>query len=235
MIKAYLDNNQITLKTTKGTEVSFPAGAGVTGSITPSPYKLFPKSSVKASAMLDKLYASRHLTFSEQMALLSGTNFSVSIEEKDGDSVMAISLKTAEDLMALELLVALKNKKLLKICEHCGAYFFPQGRSDAVYCDRIGVDGFSCKKIGAHRQYRKNSRENDIKALYDKTTKHNRYLKNRGAVSERDYDRWMQTVSESYAAYKNREISEHTLLSRLSEDLTATSRNSRREISDYLL
>lgn len=235
MIKAYLDQNQITLVENGKQLASFSAGAAATDSLDESPYKLLAKSGVKKSATLDKLYASRHLPIEEQMALFAGKNFTMSVETEDGKAVVAIALKTAEDLLWLELLVALRNGRPLKKCEHCGAYFFPQGRSDALYCDRVGADGFSCKKIGAHRQYRKNSRINDIKALYDKTTKHNRYLKNRGVISERDYDRWMTAVSESYAAYKNGNLSENTLLARLSEEVTSSARSARRDISDYLL
>ena len=99
----------------------------------------------------------------------------------------------------------------------------------------MGADGFSCKKIGAHRQYRKNSRIDDVKAMYDKITKHNRYLKNRGVISQWDYDRWMTAVSESYADYKNGKLSERTLLARLSEEVAAPTRSARRDISDYLL
>lgn len=235
MIKAYLNQNQITLVEDGKELASFSAGAAATDALEASPYNLFAKSSVKKSAILDKLYASRHFPPEEQMALFAGKNFTMSVETEDGKAAIAIALKTAEDLLTLELLVALFNGRPLKKCEHCGAYFFPQGRSDAVYCDRVGADGFSCKKIGAHRQYRKNSRIDDVKALYDKTTKHNRYLKNRGVISQWDYDRWMTAVSESYADYKNGKISERTLLSRLSEEIGASSRSARRDISDYLL
>ncbi len=234
-MKAYLDHNLITLQTAEGTKISFSAGAAVTGMLPDSPYTLFGKSIPKTGAILDKLYASRHLSFSEQMALFCGKTFSVSLEMVDGKAVPVVSLKTADELVTLEILVALKNGRPLKKCENCGDYFFPQGRSDALYCDRVGADGFSCKKIGAHRQYRKNSRENDVKVLYDKLTKHNRYLKNNGKISERDYDRWMASVSESYASFKNGDISEHTLMTRLSETLSPAGRGARRDISDYLL
>ena len=235
MIKAHLNQNQITLIEDGKELVSFSAGAAATDSLEASPYDLFSKSGVKKGAILDKFYASRHLSLEEQLTLFAGKNFTMSVEMKGNKAVVAIALKTAEDLLTLELLVALRSGRPLKKCEHCGQYFFPQGRSDAVYCDRVGADGFSCKKIGAHRQYRKNSRIDDVKALYDKTTKHNRYLKNRGVISQRDYDRWMTAVSESYADYKNGKLSERTLLDRLSEEIGASSRNTHRDISDYLL
>ena len=235
MIKAYLDQNQITLVEDGKQLASFSAGAAATDSLEISPYKLFSKSGVKKGAILDKLYASRHLPLEEQLALFAGKSFTMSVETKGEKAAIAIALKTAEDLLIFELLVVLRSGRPLKKCEHCGEYFFPQGRSDAVYCDRVGADGFSCKKIGAHRQYRKNSRIDDVKAMYDKITKHNRYLKNRGVISQWDYDRWMTAVSESYADYKNGKLSERTLLARLSEEVAAPTRSARRDISDYLL
>lgn len=234
-MKAYLNHCQITIKTADGFTMSFPAGAAATGTLDDSPYKLLFKTEPKASAILEKLYQSRHLPFEEQMALFAGKAFSVSLESIDEKVLPVVSFKTADDLLVLEILVALAHKRPLKKCENCGQYFFPQGRSDALYCDRIGADGFSCKKIGAHRQYRKNSREDDVKVLYDKLTKHNRYLKNSGKIAERDYDRWMAYASESYAAYKVGDISERTLMTRLTESLTPAARSARGDISDYLL
>ena len=232
-MKAYLDQTTITLKPEKGDSIVFSAGAAICGIISPSPYGLLKGSPAKANTLLDTLYENRSDSAAEQMSLLSGKTFSVSFEATDGKLLPAVEVKTVEDLMLLELLVTRQNGKPLKKCEHCGGYFFPTGRSDALYCDRVGEDGFSCKKIGAHRQYRKNSRANDVKALYDKMTKHNRYLKNAGKLSERDYDRWMASVSESYAAFKAGTLSERRLMAELLEEI-GTKRNTR-SISDYLL
>lgn len=253
MVKAYLKNSVITLHTANGREASFVVGSAVT-SITEnrgaqSPYALFTGANLSAVAKqagqeLDRLYAMQDLSPDQVLCamdegrknkLYTGRAFSVSLETVNGEAVFAVSLKDASDLLAFEIICAVHSKKPLKKCENCGGYFFPAGRSDAIYCDRIGSDGFSCKKIGAHRQYRKNSRTDSVKALYDKTTKHNRYLKSRGLISERDYDRWMQTVSELYGRFKNGEIVERTLITRLEEELTVSSRSNRREISDYLL
>ena len=235
MITAYLDDNQVILNKTKGETLQFPVGNAVTGMLPVSPYSFFPKGKSKAAVFLNKLYAMQDLPFEEQTALFSGITFSVSMETISGVTVPVFSLKTAEELIALEILTLLRSGKPLKKCEHCGEYFFPQGRSDAVYCDRVGADGFSCKKIGAHRQYRKNSRLNEVKAMYDKQTKHNRYLKNTGKISQWDYDRWMASVSKSYTAYKNGDISERTLMTRLYETLSPAGRSAKRDISYYLL
>ena len=72
--------------------------------------------------------------------------------------------------------------------------------------------------------------------MYDKVTKHNRYLKNKGLIPEEDFLRWMTDASVMHARFRNGEISEDTFSNWLSEDLNAKGRPARRsEISDYLL
>ena len=93
------------------------------------------------------------------------------------------------------------------------------------------------KKIGAHRQYRRNSRANDLKKLYDKVTKHNRYLKSKGAMSAYEYNNWMSDASKKYADFKAENITsaefEAWLLGK--EETPAPRTRSRNTISDYLL
>ncbi len=251
MIKAYLKNGVITLKLAGGKEVSFVPGSAVTtiGDDKQNPYAQIPGvnlAALKKTAMqeLNKLYDIDETVPEKVLCALDAgrkngfyTNhtFSVSFESLEGTTVLAVSLKDANELLAFEIICALHSKKPLKKCENCDGYFFPTGRSDAIYCDRLDSDGYPCKKIGAHRQYRKNSRQDNIKALYDKTTKHNRYLKSRGAIAQRDYERWIEAVSKLYSGYKKGTVSEYVLTARLDEELTAPARSSRREMSDYLL
>ncbi len=230
-MKAYLAKNRIILVSSAGEESAFTVGSGVIDCKNSVAYSLL-KGSVKAEVILDKLYAS-YETPKEMLSFLCGKEYSVSLQSYDDEILPVFEVKTKEDLFLLELTAAFSAGRPLKKCEHCGKYFIPAGRTDAVYCDRVGEDGYSCKKIGAHRLYRKQSRENDVKAMYDKITKHNRYLKNSGKISERDYDRWMSSVSESYAAFKAGNLSERSLMAELYEEI-GTRRNAR-SISDYLL
>lgn len=248
-MKAYIHGGMITLAPENASPVSFMPGQAITNlkdEKENSPYALFKGANIKdlisrAKTSLKKLYdLFEEEAFSPAELIyqmdLTDYPFSVSFEAVEEIAVCVFNLKNASDLFALELILAIQSGKPLKICENCGEYFFPAGRSDALYCDRIGIDGYSCKKIGAHRLYRKNSRADSVKALYDKTTKHNRYLKNQGKISEREYMRWMQTVSEIYSDYKIGRASESTLRARLSETLTETQpRSARGSISDYLL
>ncbi len=252
MLKAYLINGTIKLRAENGKEVVFSAGSAVTRLAEEkenSPYALFSGVDLKkltktAECELEKLY---EITISAPEQVLYqmdegrqnkrylNCTLSFSYEAENDAAVTTVLLQNADALLTLELICAIQSRKRLKKCENCGKFFFPVGRSDAIYCDRTGTDGFSCKKIGAHRQYRKNSRADSVKVQYDKITKHNRYLKNRGMVSEREYDRWLKTVSELYTGFKNGNISERTLMTRLGEELTSSRISTRNSISDYLL
>lgn len=252
MIKAYIKKGKVTLISQGKKKVSFSAGSEIINVLengSKSVYGLFPDFSVatfKNTVLkeLDRIYALSSLSKYELFGamdkgrknkLYTGKEFKTSFETIGGDAVWTFLLESAYDLLALEVITAIESGRPLKKCENCGLYFIPSGRSDSVYCDRVGKDGFSCKKIGAHTKYRKNSRADEVKKLYDKVTKHNRYLKSKGAIFERDYDRWMKTASSMYADFKNGSISESTLISWLSADVLETPSRARGGISDYLL
>ncbi len=257
MIKAYIKDGSITLSVKEKEIITFVAGAVFTTigekNRSENPYTLF--KDYKETAMvkavqneLDNLYSlDQNLSPAKKIALLDSdrneklyteNTFESSIEIIDGNATFVVYLNTAKDLFALEMLTVLGTKKPLKKCENCGGYFFPSGRSDALYCARTDKTGYSCKKIGAHRQYRKNSQEDSVKKLYDKVTKHNRYLKTKGAISERAYNDWLREASSMYADFKNGSISENTLSAWLLSDsgtVRSAQRTRRNEISDYLL
>lgn len=192
--------------------------------------KLYELGNVKPGVIIDALDGNR------ADKLYTNRKFEVSFETVLGELVFVVYPNSVYDMLAFELLCAVSRGKPLKKCEHCGGFFFPNGRSDAVYCNRVGKDGFSCKQIGANRQYRQNSRADSVKKLYDKITKHNRYLKNRGLVSEEIFSRWMSEAASMLAQFKQGSISETTLTNWLSDASTLENQPARRnEISDYLL
>lgn len=254
MIKAYLKNSAIVLVRNGKKKAEFTAGSALTAigekHAEKNPYTLFEDFDEAAfrelaHAELNKLYKLGNGTIGSLIGALdsgradklyTNKDFKVTSELVSGEAVFAVYLESARDLLALEMVYAMNRGKPLKRCENCGCFFFPSGRSDAVYCSRVGTDGFSCKQIGAHRQYRKNSRSDNIKKLYDKITKHNRYLKNKKLVSEENFSRWMAEASSMLAQYKRGEISEALLVGWLSDDINIKNRSVKRnEISDYLL
>lgn len=252
LIKAYIDNGTISVVSGKKTS-EYPIGAGAVSLGNKwdfeNPYSFFADYNESelakfAKSELDKLYTIDSFgleTLAEfdsarKNKLYVAKNFTMTIEFSDG-VLPCFILNSAKDLFALEILSAAASGKPLKICENCGGYFFPSGRTDSVYCDRITENGYSCKKIGAHRQYRRNSRANDLKKLYDKVTKHNRYLKAKGSLSAYEYGNWMKEASQKYADFKLDKISsaefEAWLLGK--EFTPAPKARSRSSISDYLL
>ncbi len=252
MIKVYISGNTISVVSGKK-KIEYQAGAAATSLCGKfdfeNPYalfsdynekelKAFAKSEFSKLIAIEKFYLESLTEFDNgrKNNLYTSRNFTISIEYKD-DVMPCFILDSAKDLFALEILCAASLNKPLKICENCGEYFFPSGRADSVYCDRITANGYSCKKIGAHRQYRRNSNLNELKKLYDKVTKHNRYLKSKGALSVYEYDKWMSATSEKYAQFKADEISAGEFEAWLTGKEYTPSRRTRSKnsISDYLL
>ena len=252
LIKAYIKNGIIRVVSGKKS-VEYPVGAAATSLSGKwdfeNPYTYFADYNEEeltklANSEFSKLIALNTFDVdalaefdnSRKNKLYFGKSFSISYELVD-TVVPCFILESAKELFALEILTAAMAKKPLKICENCGGYFFPSGRTDSVYCDRLTENGYSCKKIGAHRQYRRNSRANDLKKLYDKVTKHNRYLKSKGTMSAYEYNSWMSEASRKYADFKLEKITpaefEAWLLGK--EEVPAPRTRSRNTISDYLL
>lgn len=251
MVKAYIKNGIIRVVSGKKT-AEYPAGAGAVSLggkwDFENPYAFFAdyneaELSKLANAEFAKLIALNDFGMetlgefdnSRKNKIYFGKSFNISYELVD-EVVPCFVLASAKELFALEILAAAMAKKPLKICENCGGYFFPSGRTDSLYCDRILDNGYSCKKIGAHRQYRRNSRANDLKKLYDKVTKHNRYLKSKGAMSAYEYSTWMNEASKKYADYKAENLTAAEFEAWLSgKEVPAPRTRSRSTISDYLL
>lgn len=252
MIKAYINKGNLVVTSGKKT-TEYPAGAGAVSLGSKwdfeNPYVFFADYDEKelakfAKSELDKLYTIDGFSIdslaefdtSRKNRQYVAKNFTMSLEYSEG-ALPCFILSSAKELFAIEILSAATFGKPLKICENCGGYFFPSGRTDSVYCDRINENGYSCKKIGAHRQYRRNSRANDLKKLYDKVTKHNRYLKAKGALSAYEYNNWMKEASQKYADFKLDKLSsaefEAWLLGK--EVSPSPKVRSRSSISDYLL
>lgn len=253
MIKAYVKNGRITLVSGGKTCTDFTAGdalSTVGESGDSSPYALFgdfhPVSFPRlVQSVLDRLYAAGNRPPMALLALLAdssaqphaGRTLKFALETADSEAVFVFFLDSAGDLLALEAITAIKSGKPLKKCENCGGYFFPAGRSDSVYCSRAGAGGRTCKETGAHRQYRRNSRSVAVKMLYDRVTKHNRYLKNKGRLQEAVYERWMAEAGRMYAQFKEGLVTERELADWLENGMDAPSQRPvrRNEISDYLL
>lgn len=252
-MKVYLKGDVLGLAENNSKRAEFQIGTGITTigekNGVKSPYTYFEDCDEKAMKLLadralNTLYDAEDTSADLLMqlpifaadTLNLGREWKMSLSSDDGEIVPAFTVHTTYDLMALELLLIIWQKKTIKKCSCCGKFFFPTGRKDALYCNRVGKDGYACKKIGANRKYRMQSRNDDVKTMYDKITKHNRYLKSAGLIDEDDFAQWMKEATTHLAQLKNGEISERVMIDWLSSDLVSTVRPVRRnEISDYLL
>ena len=253
-MKAYISNGEITLVSEDGAQLRFLAGSALTTldilEKAKNPYALFQDYKSESFrtlvvSALDRLHKLGKAPAATLLASLDAQqteklylnrDWKLSFELIEGQAVTVFLIESARDLLALELMCVIHRGKLLKKCSCCGNYFFPDGRSDTQYCNRIGKDGYACKKIGANRNYRKQSRADNVKTLYDKVTKHNRYIKSKGLLTEAEYSRWIDEASAMHARFKDGTISAESLMDWLSNDSPVLSRSKKRnEISDYLL
>ncbi|MBR4890378.1 MAG: hypothetical protein IKU15_03720 [Clostridia bacterium] len=253
MIKAYVKNGVITLMTDDKKNIRFLAGTALIAleetEANHGPYSMFkdfnPSSiSKRAEKELEDLYEIKGTTLTEKLFVLDSTRenklyenreFKMNFELIFGELLPVYALETTMDLFSFELIQAASYGNILKKCECCGKFFFPSGRIDTIYCDRIGEDGYSCRKIGANRQYQKQVKLSDAKKMYMRVTRRNRYLRNKRVITEYEFINRKNQALAAYSMYKNGEISEDTLARRLSEDYAETSYNRREEISDFLL
>ncbi|MDR3344799.1 MAG: DUF6076 domain-containing protein [Oscillospiraceae bacterium] len=72
-------------------------------------------------------------------------------------------------LIVFELLRLLTSGAVIKKCKYCGNYFVPQGRSGAVFCERIAnSEAKPCRKIGALKLHKAAKADNPIHEAHRK-------------------------------------------------------------------
>ena len=90
----------------------------------------------------------------------------------------------------------------LNRCENCGKFFVPRSRADEKYCGYSQKGGESCRKIGAGKAFRKNNAQNEGYAEFMRHTKHLRYLKNKGKLSESAFREQYEEAKKWLAEYR---------------------------------
>jgi len=74
-----------------------------------------------------------------------------------------------EELIIFELLSLLDKGAAMKKCRYCGNYFVPQGRSDAVFCERIAKSETKpCRFIGSLKLHKAAKADNPIHEAHTK-------------------------------------------------------------------
>lgn len=139
-------------------------------------------------------------------ALLNGAPFpscpAVSAFVQNGE--MCFDTNDSETVVSLALFFLNETKGTVCQCESCGRFFVPLKRSDEKYCPYPPLKGLkSCRKIGAAQAFRKKKAQDENYTLFLKSTKHLRYLKGKGTLSDAEYER-LYAIEK--AALSNAEI-----------------------------
>ena len=72
-------------------------------------------------------------------------------------------ITSVEGLIVFELLSLLDRDAAIKKCRYCGNYFVPQGRSDAVFCERVAKgETKPCRLIGSLKLHKAAKADNPI-------------------------------------------------------------------------
>ncbi len=102
--------------------------------------------------------------------------------------------------------VAVGMLKILELpvnrCENCGRFFAPVSRTDEKYCGYPQDGGETCRKIGAGKAFRKNNAQNEGYTEFMRHTKHLRYLKNKGKLSETAFKEQYEEAKKWLAEYR---------------------------------
>jgi hypothetical protein len=78
-------------------------------------------------------------------------------------------LPKLQNLIIFELLTLLDCGAVIKKCKFCGNYFVPQGRPDAVFCERIAKGEVKpCRQIGALKLHKAAKADNPIHEAHQK-------------------------------------------------------------------
>ena len=98
------------------------------------------------------------------------TQFTYSIEQVNGRLTGVFEIKGLGSLVQFETVNCLNNGIVMKVCRNCGYHFPVYGRPDVVYCPypANGVDGKSCKEVGAQSTRVKREKEDPTVAAYRK-------------------------------------------------------------------
>lgn len=138
--------------------------------------------------------------------------FEMLSEDKPSDSISPIfaSVKdgklwfdTEDDVEIAKISFAyVKNHGISVLkCVSCGDYFAPKKRADEKYCSL-------CRDGGALKTFREKALKDEMYVLFTKFTKHLRYLKSKGILSESAYSRQYKEAKNTYNDFKNGTISE---------------------------
>jgi hypothetical protein len=110
------------------------------------------------------------------------------VEVKQVHEIMKV-----ENLAVFELLNLLERGEQIKKCRYCGAYFVPQGRSDATFCERIAKgESKPCRLIGSLKLYNAVKNANPVHEIHQKAYRRMNSKARTGRITQGEFFSWAE-------------------------------------------
>lgn len=142
-------------------------------------------------------------------------------DPKDEEKFILAERVWCEDLetfLSLELLHGFAAGHIPRRCDHCGRFFLLDSGYDIRYCENEAPDapGKTCSQVGAHSKERRKSKDDPIIGEYKRVYNRLKTRKNRGQLSQDDWNRQVAEIQELKDKAKKGEITLIELTDRLS-------------------
>lgn len=126
--------------------------------------------------------------FDNMLDLFRGKKFDLKIYE-------SASFESFYDFILYILTYMLKNHIKLKICENCGQYFYPDKRSDAIFCNAISPQDSTktCKEYGKYINQQSKIKDSVTLTLHKQiyNTFRNQYVRNKTDANQKKLNDFM--------------------------------------------
>lgn len=116
-----------------------------------------------------------------------------STEAEPEEYIQMTALDTAWDVIRHSMFMMISQNVYFKHCDCCGCFFIPQGRSDAIYCDRPNSEhgGEPCNRVGAQQTAKEKRKEDPIENIYRKAYKRMYQRMDNEYITFEKYETWL--------------------------------------------
>ncbi len=131
-----------------------------------------------------------------------------STEEDPEKYFQMTELYSIWDVIRFSMFTMMSQSVFFTQCECCGNFFIPQGRDDAIYCDRPNSEygGEPCSKVGAQQTAKQKRQEDPLENVYRKAYKRMYQRMSMEYISYEEYDAWYQEAKKKKVSCEQGEI-----------------------------
>ena len=116
-------------------------------------------------------------------------------------------ITTMEGLIVFELLSLLDKGAAIKKCRYCGNYFVPQGRSDAVFCERVAKgETKPCRFIGSLKLHKAAKADNPVHEAHTKAYRRMNSKCRTKRITQNEFFTWSEEARTKRDACLNGEL-----------------------------